>query len=140
MTSKDDQYKQARQDLKALYGERKAINKKFLLACESKLNSLTSTPTENPTKWIIGKLAFQEFDDIWDNFERLTRILSYSIQNLDHRIQGLEAVAVELGSRINSDDITSVAKFAEEFREHVKESKKKLEEYKRKMVENDLAT
>ena len=120
-----------------MFGERKAINKRFLTTCERKIKSTTS---ENPTKWIIGKLAFQELDDVWENFERLALTLNYSIQNLDHRIQGLENAAIELGVKINSDEIASVAKFAEEFKKQIEESRKKLEEYKRKMAENDLAT
>ncbi len=104
------------------------------------MNALSANTTENPTKWIIGKVAFQEFEDVWDNFERLSLTLTYSIQNLDRRIQGLESAAIELGAKINSEEITSVAKFAEEFKKQVEESRKKLEEYKRKMAENDLAT
>lgn len=135
--SQDQQYEEGRKELKYGFEERKTINKKFLTICENKL--ATST-TENPTKWVIGKLAFQEFEDMWNNLERMTLTLSFSIQNLDKRIQNLENFAVEMGVKINSDDIASVAKFAEEFRSHIEESKKKLVEYKRKMEENDLAT
>ncbi len=133
----DEQYEEGRLEIEHVFGERKAINKKFLTTCERKLHSITS---ENPTKWVIGKLAFQEFEDVWDNFERIALLLNLSIQNLDHRIKGLENNVTELGGKINSEEIASVAKFAEEFKKQVAESRKKLEEYKRKMEENDLAT
>ena len=139
MTS-DEEYEETRQEINHVFGERKTINKKFLSACERKLDSLGSTSVENPTKWIIGKLAFQEFEDVYDNFQRLALNVYHSIQNIDQRIQLLEEVAIELGARVNSDDIKSVARFAEEFRKQIEESRKKLEEYKRKMRENDLAT
>jgi hypothetical protein len=133
----DEQYEEGKREIEHVFGERKAINKKFLSVCERKINSTTS---ENPTKWIIGKLAFQEFEDVWDNFERIALTLNYSIQNLDHRIQGLENAAIKLGAKINLDEIASVAKFAEDFKKQVDESRKKWAEYKRKMEENDLAT
>jgi hypothetical protein len=133
----DGKYEKRLQEIKHVFGERKAINKRFLSTCESKVKSVSSS--ENPTKWIIGKLAFQEFEDVWDNFERLATVMLNSIQNLDQRIHTLESIAVETGS-INPEDIASVAKFAEEFRQHVEETKKKLVEYKQKMEENDLAT
>ncbi len=136
----DEQYEQARQIIVTVFEERKAINKKFLSACEKKLETLKSEPTENPTKWVIGKLAFQEFDDVFDNLETMGITLFYAVQNIDQRIRRLEKTAIELDTKVNSDDIASVAKFAEEFRKQVAESKKKLEEYKLKMKENDLAT
>jgi hypothetical protein len=140
MTS-DKEYEKSRQEVKRVFEDRKVINKKFLLACERKLGSLqSSTTTENPTKWIIGKLAFQEFEDVWDNFERLGIIMFSSIQNVDRRIERLEHIAVDLGGKIKSDDIASVSKFAKEFKQQLEESRKKLEEYKQKMRENDLAT
>jgi hypothetical protein len=135
--TKEQQYEEGRQELQHAFEERKAINKRFLTACESKLSSTT---TENPTKYVIGKLAFQEIEDMWDHLERMSLTLSFSIQNLDNRIQYLEGFALEMGAKINLGDIASVAKFAEEFRNHIEESKKKLIDYKRKMEENDLAT
>ncbi len=133
----DNEYEDKLQEVKTVYEERKMLNKRFLSACERNVHSTPAS--ENPTKWVIGKVTFQELNDVWDNFERVSLFMVLSIQNLDHRIQALENVAVDVGS-INREDITSVAKFAQEFREHVEESKKKLAEYKRKMEENDLAT
>jgi hypothetical protein len=136
----DEQYEEKEKEFAYVFGERKAINKKFLLACERKVNSLAVKETENPAKWIIGKLAFQELDDIWDNFRILSHNLNYAIQNLDHRIQALEDVAIELDAKVNSKDIASAVKFTKEFKKQIEESRKKLEEYKLKMAENDLAT
>ena len=135
--TEDELYNERIIEMIHVYGERKVINKKFLSACEKKLESIPSS--ENPTKWVIGKLAFQELDDVWDNFEKLGLLMINSLQHLDQRIQALEIIAVDNGT-INSKDIADVAKFAEEFRAHVEETKKKLVEYKRKMKENDLAT
>lgn len=134
----DEQYETQKQEINYAFGERKSINKKFLSVCERKIDA---TPTsENPTKWIIGKLAFQEFEDIWNNFEILSMAMINAIQNLEHRIHALEDTAIKMGAKINPEEIASVSKFAEEFSKHIEEVKKKNAEYKRKMEENDLAT
>jgi len=137
----DEEYEEREQEIERVFAERKAINKRFLLACEQNLNKLKSkNTTENPTKWIIGKLAFQEFEDVWENFQTIALQLNYSIQNLDHRMQWLEEIAIELGAKVNSKDINEAVDFTKEFKKQIEESRKKLEEYKRKMAENDLAT
>jgi hypothetical protein len=134
----DGQYEQRNQEIKNVFGERKSINKKFLATCESKLNSIPQS--ENATKWIIGKLAFQQFDDVWKNFETIALNMTYAVQNLEHRIEALEKIAIENGAKIDVDEIASVAKFAKDFNKHIEEVKKANAEYKRKMEENDLAT
>jgi predicted nucleic acid-binding Zn-ribbon protein len=128
----------AQYEIEHVFGERKAINKRFLVACEQKIRSTPST--ENPTKWVIGKLAFQELDDVWDNFERMALTLNYSIQNLDHRMQWLEEVAIKLGAKVNSKEIASAVEFTKEFKRQIEETRKSMEAYKKKMAENDLAT
>ncbi len=133
----DKQYEEKEREIERVFGERKAINKRFLTTCERRIHSTTS---ENPTKWVIGKIAFQEFEDVWDNFERLALQLNYSVQNLDHRMQWLEEVAIDLGAKVNSKEIASAVEFAKQFKKQIEETRKSMEAYKRKMAENDLAT
>jgi hypothetical protein len=133
----DTQYEEQEHEIERVFGERKAINKRFLKTCEQKIHSTTS---ENPSKWVIGKIAFQEFDDVWDNLERIALQLNYSIQNLDHRMQWLEEVAIQLGAKVNSDEIANAVKFTEDFQKQIEETRKRDEAYRRKMEENDLAT
>jgi len=134
----DEQYEESRNEIEHVFGERKTINQRFISTCKRKIASTPSS--ENPTKWVIGKLAFQEFDDVWDHFERIALNLSYSVQNIDHRLQRLENFAIEMGAKINLDEIASAVKFADDFKKQIEESRKNLIEYKRKMAENDLAT
>jgi hypothetical protein len=97
----DEEYEESRKQVEHVFGERKALNKKFLSVCERKLDVMQST--ENPTKYIIGKIAFQEFEDVWDNFEKIGLTLYYSIQNLDHRIQNLERSVDVIAEETNID-------------------------------------
>jgi len=133
----DGQYAEKEREIENVFGERKAINKRLLTTCEQKIRSTPST--ENPTKWIIGKLAFQELDDVWDNFERMALQLNYSVQNLDHRMKWLEEVAIQLGAKVNSEEIASAVEFTKQFKKQIEETRKSMEAYKRKMAENDLA-
>jgi len=103
----DEEYEEGRRQVKHVFEERKALNKKFLSACERKLDVMP--PTENPTKYIIGKLAFQEFEDVWDNLAKVTLTLYYSIQNLDNRIQHLER-SVNIIAEETDVDLSSIKK------------------------------
>jgi hypothetical protein len=103
-------------------------------------------------------LMFWEFGDIYTILNNLFQMLldvelkntkelgqlGESIEEIRNTlgmdVSKVKADLVSIRTAVNSDEIAKVAKFAEDFNKHVEESRKALEEYKKKMKENDLAT
>jgi hypothetical protein len=132
---------EGREILKKIYEDKKAYNKKNELRVLDMYNrdKIGDAP-EAKAFHALSVYSFRTFVDLYDSIERLTLTTSEAIELMNKRLGDVEKSVKELGGQINNDNIIAVAKFAEEFQKQIEESKRNAEVYKRKMMENDLAT
>jgi uncharacterized protein YdcH (DUF465 family) len=97
----DKNYEEGRKVLKDGFEERKAFNKRNMLVCERKRDSAIRPQVES--HWALGKLTFQQFEDVYDNFEKLFMNLSEKLQSVDHRIENLEESIDKIAKETNVD-------------------------------------
>lgn len=87
-------------------------------------------------------LVCRDVEMAYDNLKRM-RILEEMINEVGEKsgadLSKLNSELESIKTNVNSEEIAKVAKFAVDFNNHIEESKKRVEEYKRKMEENDLA-
>ena len=136
-------YEEGRKEIIKIFEARIAANRKLCETYEKLANNTDATPVVK-SLGLMGMATTDEFAYLYDGFEKMFLSLSEAFQKIEQRFERLEKATIELGGKINFDEIASVAKFAQDWNKLVartgEESKKKLEEYKRKMKENDLAT
>ena len=141
MTEPITTHEEGRALLRKIYAEKKEFNKRYQIIFEAREKaSLMDDIPRAKTFHALAAVTFRSFVDVYDTLEKLSIVVSESVENLDKRLMNLEKAIEDLGGKINSDNIVAVAKFAADFNKQVAESKKELEQYKRKMAENDLAT
>ena len=132
---------EGRETLRKIYEDKKAYNRKNELRVLDMYNrDKQGEAPEAKAFHALSVYSFRTFVDLYDSLERITMTISESVELMNKRLSEVERAVKELGGQINNDNIVAVAKFAEEFRKQVEESKKTAEAYKRKMAENDLAT
>ena len=140
MTLKE-KYKDDYKKFNAIFQPRKDINETVKAVAHENIMTVSSdTVASAHSHWALVGFTSSQFLDVYDNLEQLSVFVRNSLRQINERIAQLEKATKELGGKISSDDITSVAKFAQDFNNQIEESKKKLIEYKKKMKENDLAT
>lgn len=137
----NQKFEEGRKEIKAIYEEKKDFNQKLKTMSEERMKGakLDDFP-QAKAHHALASLTFKQFADMYDNLEKLTLITSEAIENISTRIAQLEISVQDIGGKINRENIIALTKFAQDFSEQVAKSKKDLQEYKRKMVENDLAT
>jgi DNA repair exonuclease SbcCD ATPase subunit len=130
-------YEEGRKEISKVFEVKKDLLRKLGMSYENVMN--TALLPQVKSIGSLGVVTTNEFVYVYDCFEMMFLSLSEAVQKIERRIEQLET-AKEMVSKINLDEIASVAKFAQDFNKQVEESRKKMEEYKSKMKENDLAT
>ncbi len=105
----------------------------------------------------FAALTFSELQFIYEHFSWLVcRDIEMAYENRD-RLANLEEMIKKIGeqtgvdlsklsselenikTKVKPEEIATIVKFAEAFNKQIEESKKKIEEYQKRMRENDLA-